>query len=115
MRPTVTYDQFDVVVVPFPFTDKLTSKRRPAVIISNSEKFNQLCGHSVLAMITSAENESWPLDIKIKDLKESGLTAESVIRFKLFTLDHHLILKKVGRLSPRDRRSFRASLLELTG
>ena len=29
------FEAYDVVVVPFPFTDKLAVKRRPALIISN--------------------------------------------------------------------------------
>ncbi|MBF0195885.1 MAG: hypothetical protein HQL71_15100 [Magnetococcales bacterium] len=33
----VTYDVYDVVVVPFPFTDRSTSKRRPALVLSSSE------------------------------------------------------------------------------
>ena len=32
----MTYRQFDVVVVPFPFTDVEASKRRPALILSAS-------------------------------------------------------------------------------
>jgi len=31
------YDKFDVVKVPFPFTDKETVKRRPALVISESK------------------------------------------------------------------------------
>ena len=31
------YNKFDIVKVPFPFTDKQTVKRRPALIISSGE------------------------------------------------------------------------------
>jgi len=30
-----TFEKFSVVVVPFPFTDKSSSKRRPALVLSN--------------------------------------------------------------------------------
>jgi len=30
----VTYDPWDVVVVPFPFTEKVGAKRRPALALS---------------------------------------------------------------------------------
>jgi hypothetical protein len=29
------FDPFDVVVVPFPYADRLAEKRRPALVISN--------------------------------------------------------------------------------
>ena len=50
-----TFEKFSVVVVPFPFTDKSSSKRRPALVLS-STAFNNSVNHSVLAMITSAKN-----------------------------------------------------------
>ncbi|WP_202961180.1 hypothetical protein [Candidatus Symbiobacter mobilis] len=43
-------------------------------------------GQVVLAMITSAKNAPWPLDIHIKNLAVAGLPAPSVVRCKLFTL-----------------------------
>jgi mRNA interferase MazF len=35
-QPIKIYNRFDVVIVPFPFTDSSITKRRPALIISES-------------------------------------------------------------------------------
>lgn len=47
------YDAGDVVVVPFPFSDRDAAKRRPALVCSGAE-FNNRAKHLVLAMITTA-------------------------------------------------------------
>jgi len=47
------YEVFDVVVVPFPFTDRASNKRRPALVLSDGKKFNKKVDHCVLTMITS--------------------------------------------------------------
>lgn len=39
----MTCEPFDVVVVPFPFTDRRAAKRRPALALS-SAGFNRGCG-----------------------------------------------------------------------
>lgn len=110
--PTETFEAFDVVVVPFPFTDKAATKRRPALVLS-APAFNVPAGHSVLAMITSAENVAWPLDTPIKDLNEAGLTSASIVRMKLFTLDEQLFLRKAGHLHKADQKAVRLSLAKL--
>ncbi|MGL5942284.1 MAG: type II toxin-antitoxin system PemK/MazF family toxin [Waterburya sp.] len=69
----VTYNQFDVVVVPFPFTDRTATKKRPALIISDAMAFNKFTNKSVMAMITTASHSSWVLDVPILDLKSAGL------------------------------------------
>jgi mRNA interferase MazF len=104
------YNPFDVVVVPFPFTDSAQTKRRPALVLSQNDNFNDKIEHAVLAMITSLKNEVWPLDCVIQNKKESGLTAPSVVRMKLFTLDHRYILKKIGHLSKEDQEQVKHSL-----
>ena len=102
----LTLDCFDIVVVPFPFTDRSATRRRPALVLG-SRTFNQKVQHSVLAMITSAGQSSWPGDHLIHDLDAAGLPAECVIRLKLFTLDHRLVIRKAGTLAMADQKKLR--------
>jgi mRNA interferase MazF len=111
----MTYEPFDVVVVPFPFTDSSRTKRRPALVLSQKSNFGAIIEHSVLAMITSQKNEPWPLDVAIKNKKQSGLTAPSMVRMKLFTLDNRFILRKIGHLSKADQKQVKQSLSKIFG
>jgi mRNA interferase MazF len=112
MKLMPTYKPFDVVVVPFPFTDRTTTKKRPALVLS-SELFNSGIGHSVMAMITTASHSAWPLDVGITNLDVAGLKSSSIIRMKLFTIDHALIQKQIGHLSMQDQKSVGSSLKSL--
>ena len=42
------YEPFDVIVVPFPFTDSLKTKRRPALVLSQKTDFGVKIEQSVL-------------------------------------------------------------------
>lgn len=79
--------------------------------------FQRGCGHLLLAMITSAQQSSWPLDWPLEDLKAAGLTQPCLVRFKLFTLDERLLLGHLGALAADDRAGVTAQLgnLLLTG
>lgn len=109
----MSYERFDIVVVPFPFTDSATSKRRPALVLSSATAFNLPAGHSVMAMITSAGNAAWPLDVAISDGNAAGLAAASRVRMKLFTLDNRFILRRLGSLATVDRKVVTAVLKTL--
>lgn len=108
-----TYDSFDVVLVPFPFIDQENTKKRPSLVLSSSDSFNVKIGASVMAMITTSSHIPWPLDIPISELEIAGLPTPSIIRMKLFTLDHRLIIKRLGRLDKKDQRSVENSLKNL--
>jgi len=111
----VTFERFDVVRVPFPFSDRNAVKHRPALVLSDAGRFNTPAGHSVMAMITSAANPAWPLDCPISDLAAAGLPSPSKVRFKLFTLDHRLVRGALGRLAVADRQSVDEALGRLLG
>lgn len=90
-----------VVVVPFPYADRLAEKRRPAVVVSGMEVRDN--GLAWLAMVTSARNASWSCDVAITDLETAGLPAPSVVRpCKLATVDVARIAGVIGRLPDRE-------------
>ena len=114
-KPTKTYDLYEVVKVPFPFTDINATKVRPALIISSAKQFNAKIGLSLMAMITSVKSDQtlWPADIVIEDLLMTGLPVPSIVRFKVFTLDHRLILGRLGSLAEIDRLNVQQKLKEI--
>jgi mRNA interferase MazF len=51
------YDFGDVVLVPFPFTDQTTTKKRPAVVVS-SAAYNSERPDIVLIAVTSRKGQT---------------------------------------------------------
>jgi mRNA interferase MazF len=100
--PGATFEPLDVVVVPFPFSDKSAVKRRPALVLS-SRAFNHAHDQLILAMITSAGQSAWASDILLREWRAAGLAVACRLRFKLFTLETRLILRKVGAIGKVDR------------
>ena len=75
-----SFKRGDVVRVPFPYTDRSTRQRRPALVVSEGAIGE---GGELLwvVMITSAQNRSWPGDLPLGGrYGEAGLPAPSVIR-----------------------------------
>ena len=104
----MTSEPWDVVVVPFPFTDRSEAKRRPALVLSKAS-FNRH-SHTMLAMITSAAHYPWPGDTAVTHQEAAGLHSPCVVRLKVFTLDNRLIVQVIGRLSAADRKAVGESL-----
>jgi len=107
----VNFEQFRVVVVPFPFTDVFLTKRRPAVIVSRPNALH--ADRSVFAMITSSYQDTWPLDMEIYDLNAAGLNTKCYVRSKFFTLDHSLIVRSLGLLSKQDAKKLEKLMLKI--
>lgn len=98
----MTYKPYTVVLVPFPFTDSNQTKKRPAIVLSHQE--HQVhTNHITLMMITSAKHSAWESDYLISNLRATGLTAPSVVRQKIFTLDVRLIIKSIGKIAEIDK------------
>lgn len=97
-----------MVVVPVPFTDRQASKRRPALVMS-SVRFNNWHQQLVLAMITLTTSE-WPSDVAISEWQIANLAVPCKVRFKLFTLDRALIVRRLGSLAPVDHEPVKNGL-----
>ena len=108
MTSTTNYKKWEVILVPFPFTDLTTNKKRPALIVSHND-YNKSY-NLVIAMITSNIKDS-DEDYKIKKWSESGFPKESVIKMKFSTIDKSIIVRKLGALKKEDIETFKQRLL----
>ena len=73
------FKPWDVVKVPFPYTDRPIRQRRPALVVA-AGGLQQEHGLLWVLMITSAENRGWPGDVEISDPAAAGLPTDSVVR-----------------------------------
>jgi len=107
----MSYRQWDLILVPFPFTDLSTIKRRPALIIS-PEDYNQ-SGDLIIAFVTSQINvKAKPGDYKILEWQKSGLPKPSMIRMKFATIHLSIVVKSFGQLSENDSTNFKDELIQ---
>jgi mRNA interferase MazF len=97
MRYGMMYKQGDILLIPIPFSDLTSSKKRPVLVLSNSE-YNSKTEDIVVAAITSnLESKDYSIEITSNDLTEGILKVTSCIRIdKLYTLSKYIVVKKFG-------------------
>jgi mRNA interferase MazF len=96
------FEPWDVVRVPFPYTDRPIRQRRPALVIGAGDIAAEH-GLLWLIMITSAENRGWPGDVSISDLEMAGLPAPSIVRAAKIATVEARDAQRLGVLPPADR------------
>lgn len=107
-------DVWDIVKVPFPYTDRPVRQRRPALVVA-AGGISVAHGLFWLVMITSAENRGWPDDVGISDLDGAGLPVPSIVRpAKIATIDAR-DAQRLGTLSIVDREAVAAGLRRIIG
>jgi mRNA interferase MazF len=90
----------DVVVVPFPYADRLPEKKRPALVVSSGQV--HVAGLVWLAMIMSSTHSRLPGDVLIEDLAATGLSTPCIVRtMKIACIDVDRVIRRSGRLGER--------------
>ena len=104
----------DVLLVPFPFTDQSTAKRRPAVVVSSDAYHRERQDLIILAVTSQARPQALG-EAAIAKWKEAGLLRPSVLKPVLATIERDLVVRKLGRLAEEDRAALRRVLDEILG
>ena len=84
------FEPWDVVRVPFPYTDRPIRQRRPALVIGAGDLAAEH-GLLWLIMITSAENRGWPavLPLADRDTVSSNIRRTLAVAFGGSNHDKH--------------------------
>jgi mRNA interferase MazF len=112
MLSMTNYNFGDVVLVPFPFTDQTTTKKRPAVIVSSSN-YQRDRSDLIMIAVTSQMNPATSFgEITISDWQAAGFIKPSIIKSVMTTISKGLVIKKLGQLEEVDRQALH-NLLQL--
>ncbi len=103
MNGGIVYEQRDIVLVPFPYTDLTHNKKRPAILLSNVIGDDFLC-----CLVTSKATEGLLLD----DL-EGSLPLKSWVKpHRIFTVDKRIVHKKLCSITPALHENIISKILE---
>lgn len=100
----------DIVIVPFPFSDLSSNKRRPALVLAD------LPGEDIiLCQITSQETkDQFSIPISNSDFISGDLPVNSNIRpTKIFTADKKIIIRKQASLKSYVQMKVRNIIIDL--
>ncbi|MEX0845230.1 MAG: type II toxin-antitoxin system PemK/MazF family toxin [Balneolaceae bacterium] len=103
------FDRWDIVLLPFPFTDLSATKKRPALVISPRE-YNS--GPDVLVMFVTSNLKAKAKmgDYILTEWEKAGLPKPSMTRMKIATIDKNLIIKKIAALTEKDKSALKSEL-----
>ena len=107
------YNKGDVILVPFPFSDQRTTKKRPAVIVS-SDTYNNISQDIIIMAITGQTRSRIDIgEFLIEDWKSAGLLKSSAIKSAISTIEQRLVMRNLGKLSSKDLSALDKALKEL--
>jgi mRNA interferase MazF len=104
-----------VVLVPFPFTSQAASKRRPAVIVS-SRAYNLARPDLVMMAVTSQLRPTQAFgEVWLQQWQTAGLLKPSAVKPIFASLEHGLVIRRLGVLAPDDQNALRLAIRKIVG
>jgi len=105
----------DIILVPFPFTDQSTSKKRPAVVISSAAYNADRPDLIIMAVTSQIKPAAIVGEVTIQGWQESGLLKPSAIKPVITTIEKTLVIHTLGQLKEDDQKALLKSLKGILG
>jgi mRNA interferase MazF len=107
-------EQGDIVLIPIPFTDLSSQKRRPVIIISNNDYNQRTTDIVVIAMTSNPIPVDYSFTITSSDLDRGVLNRPGKVRVdKIYTLSQSIVVKTFGRVNSAILERIRQTLQNL--
>jgi mRNA interferase MazF len=109
-------DQGDIVLIPVPFTDLSSNRRRPVIVISNDAYNRSTDDIVVVAMTSNLSATPYSFTIKSSDLASGALNHPGRVRVdKVYTLAQRIVLKRFAKVDRKVLDRIRQILDDLCG
>jgi mRNA interferase MazF len=106
--------QGDILLIPVPFTDLSTQKRRPVIVISNDAYNRKTTDAVVVAMTSNPAPADYAITVNAADLESGSRNRPGQIRVdKIYTLSQSIVVKTFGRVDAATLERIRQSLGKL--
>ena len=108
-------EQGEIVLIPVPFTDLSSTKRRPVIAISNRAYHQATSDMVVVAMTSNPAQAPYSFLITSSDLQRGALNRPGMVRVdKIYTLSQTLIVRSFGQINEQVLERIRELLQQLT-
>ena len=93
-------EQGDILLVPIPFSDLSSQKRRPVIFISNNSYNKKANDLVVVAMTSNPVVADFSFTINSTDLEKGKLNHPGKVRVdKIYTISKSIIVKTFGKVN----------------
>ena len=106
--------QGEIVLIPMPFTDLTSARRRPAIVISNDTYNRTTIDMVVVGMTSLLSPTPHSFTLTTKDLAAGVLNHPGKVRVdKIYTLSQNIIVKTFGKVNAATLDRIRQMLQDL--
>ena len=100
IRFGMTVKQREICLLPIPFSDLTSTKRRPVLVISNNDYNSKKEDVLVMAITSNIQDLSTSVLIQQSDMKSGILKSISQIRIdKIYSINKGLVIKSFGEIN----------------
>lgn len=98
-KPGTPLRQRELVLVPIPFTDLSSNKKRPVIVISNDEYNGRTQDVLVAGVTSNVQGKEYSVPLRKGDMEEGELLRESEIRAdRIYSISQGIVAKRFGRI-----------------
>jgi len=108
------YSQGDILLVPLPFTDLSSQKRRPVLVLSKDDYNNAADDLIVVAITSYIDSKPYIVFLSNDDMADGVLKVDSCIRAdKIYTLSQSIVVKRFGKVKSSVVEKTKNKILEV--
>jgi mRNA interferase MazF len=107
-------EQGDILLIPIPFTDLSSQKRRPVIVVSNNSYNQKSADIVVVAMTSNPALSDYSFTITSSDLKKGTLNHPGKVRAdKIYTLSKTIVVKTFERVNETTLKKIQKEVQDL--
>ena len=108
-------EQGDIILIPIPFTDLSSQKRRPVIVVSNDTYNRKTRDIVVVAMTSNPDAVDYSFAVTSSDLEKGTLNRPGKVRVdKIYALSQSIVVKTFGRVNATTLDRIRKTPQDLT-